>query len=154
MVPLDTSTAQVKDKGYLSVRYFTSKMFLVNCTLGEWEDWSCKMSSGSCGNGTYYRKKTVLTPERNGGGCMNDAEPGQSCFINCTLPSSDTNSSNSSTGTFIVKPWSKSESKPLSKQAPKLNKSPQKKEKRRIWTEGLVWDHYTAICSNLGTKSV
>ena len=101
MVPLDTSTAQVKDKGYLSVRYFTSKMFLVNCTLGEWEDWSCKMSSGSCGNGTYYRKKTVLTPERNGGGCMNDAEPGQSCFINCTQPSTGTNSSNSSTGTFV-----------------------------------------------------
>ena len=37
---------------------------------------------------------------------------------------------------IIVKPWSKSESKPLSKQAPKLNKSPPKKEKRRIWTLG------------------
>ena len=36
----------------------------------------------------------------------------------------------------IVKPWSKSESKPLSKQAPKSNKSPPKKEKRRIWTLG------------------
>ena len=29
----------------------------------------------------------------------------------------------------IVKPWSKSESKPLSKQAPKSNKSPPKKKK-------------------------
>ena len=33
-------------------------------------------------------------------------------------------------------PWSKSKSKPLSKQAPKSNKSPPKKEKRRIWTLG------------------
>ncbi len=39
----------------------------------------------------------------------------------------------------IVKPWSKSESKPLSQQTPKLNKSPPKNEKRRIWTLG--W-HY------------
>ena len=39
-------------------------------------------------------------------------------------------------GIFIVKPWSKSESKPLSQQAPKSNKSPPKKEKRRIWTLG------------------
>ena len=37
---------------------------------------------------------------------------------------------------IIVKPWSKSESKPLSQQAPKLNKSPPKKEKRKIWTLG------------------
>ena len=37
---------------------------------------------------------------------------------------------------LIVKPWCKSESKPLSKEAPKLNKSPPKKEKRRIWTLG------------------
>ena len=36
----------------------------------------------------------------------------------------------------IVKPWSKSESKPLSQQAHKSNKSPPKKEKRRIWTLG------------------
>ena len=36
----------------------------------------------------------------------------------------------------FVKPWSKSESKPLSQQAPKSNKSPPKKEKRRIWTLG------------------
>ena len=35
---------------------------------------------------------------------------------------------------LIVKPWSKSG--PLSQQAPKLNKSPPKKEKRRIWTKG------------------
>ena len=34
----------------------------------------------------------------------------------------------------IVKPWSKS--KPLSQQAPKSNKSPPKKQKRRIWTLG------------------
>ena len=34
----------------------------------------------------------------------------------------------------IVKPWYKS--KPMSKQNPKLNKSPPKKEKRRIWTKG------------------
>ena len=31
---------------------------------------------------------------------------------------------------IFVKPWSKSESKPLSQQAPKLNKSPPKKEKK------------------------
>ena len=31
----------------------------------------------------------------------------------------------------IVKPWSKSESKPLSQQAPKLNKSPPKKGKKK-----------------------
>ena len=37
---------------------------------------------------------------------------------------------------LIVKPWSKSESKSLSQQAPKLIKSPPKKEKRRIWTLG------------------
>ena len=36
----------------------------------------------------------------------------------------------------IVKPWSKSKSKPLSQQAPKSNKSPQNKKKRRIWTFG------------------
>ena len=36
----------------------------------------------------------------------------------------------------IVKPWSKSKSKPLSQQAPKSNKSPPKKEKERIWTLG------------------
>ena len=38
----------------------------------------------------------------------------------------------------IVKPWSKS--KPLSQQTPKLNKSPPKKEKRRIWTLG--WHYF------------
>ena len=37
---------------------------------------------------------------------------------------------------FIVKPWSKSKSGPLSQQDPKLNKSPLKKEKRRILTKG------------------
>ena len=37
---------------------------------------------------------------------------------------------------IIVKPWSKSESKPLSQQAPKLNKRPPKKQKKRILTKG------------------
>ena len=37
---------------------------------------------------------------------------------------------------LFVKPWSKSVSKPLSQQTPKSNKSPPKKEKRRIWTLG------------------
>ena len=36
---------------------------------------------------------------------------------------------------IIVKPLSKSKSGPLSQQAPKLNKSPPKKEKGRIWTK-------------------
>ena len=39
-------------------------------------------------------------------------------------------------GHEIVKPWSKSKSNPLSQQSPKLNESPQKKKKRRIWTKG------------------
>ena len=40
---------------------------------------------------------------------------------------------------WIVKPWSKS--KPLSQQTPKLNKSPPKKEERRIWTKGWHKNH-------------
>ena len=39
-------------------------------------------------------------------------------------------------GKIIVKPWSKSKSGPLPQQAPKLNKSTQNKEKRRMWTKG------------------
>ena len=38
----------------------------------------------------------------------------------------------------IVKPWSKSESKPLSKQAPKSNKSPPKKGKKKDLDLGLT----------------
>ena len=37
---------------------------------------------------------------------------------------------------IFVKLWSKSESKPLSQQTPKSNKSPKKRKKRRIWTFG------------------
>ena len=48
---------------------------------------------------------------------------------------------------WIVKPWSKSKSKskPLSQQTPKLNKGPPKKEKRSIWTLG--W-HYRVFHNN------
>ena len=38
----------------------------------------------------------------------------------------------------IVKPWSKSESKPLSQQAPKSNISPPKKEKKEDLDLGLT----------------
>ena len=38
----------------------------------------------------------------------------------------------------IVKPWSKSESKPLSQHTPKSNKSHPKKGKKRIWTLGYT----------------
>ena len=38
----------------------------------------------------------------------------------------------------IVKPWSKSESKPLSQQTPKWNKSPPKKGKKKDLDQGLI----------------
>ena len=38
----------------------------------------------------------------------------------------------------IVKPWSKSESKPLSQQTPKWNKSPPKKGKKKDLDLGLT----------------
>ena len=71
-----------------------------------------------------------------------------SASMHCTIPLMKT--FQKYVGFIIVKPWSKSESKPLSQQAPKSNKSPPKKKKRRIWTKGWHLSHKSGITSSTG----
>ena len=99
---MGTSTAQVREN-VLDSSVCSSTFIVADCTLGGWGDWVCKTSNGPCGNGTLYRQKVVLYPERNGGVCLNNAEEGDSCIIkDCKLLSKKA-TGNSSTGILSIR---------------------------------------------------
>ena len=58
--------------------------------------------------------------------------------VGCIFKSSGSFLSNAHKNAIIVKPWSKSESKPLSQQAPKSNKTPPKIRKKKDLDLGLT----------------
>ena len=98
---MGTSTAQVREN-VLDSSVCSSTFIVADCTLGQWGDWVCQASNGSCGNGTLYRQKVVLYPERNGGVCLNKAEEGESCIKDCKLLS-EKSTGNTSTGILSIR---------------------------------------------------
>ena len=99
---MGTSTAQVREN-VLDSSVCSSTFIVADCTLGQWGDWVCQASNGSCGNGTLYRQKIVLLQERNGGSCDNDpVSDGDSCFIKDCKLISEKSPGNTSTGILSI----------------------------------------------------